>query len=127
MPIVYVCKNCGFVIYVYPNKGLSKFYGTPTPSEVKCLASPICPRCFRLLQRPDLDDVRLVPFSKILLAILASDGDDPKRLLRELSRNGQLQRALRYGLVTVEDGGAHLTPLGRLYVSLFRSRLSSRD
>jgi len=125
VPIVYRCKNCGYVIYVWPNGELSKHYGAPTPSEVKRLAWPICPRCLRLLERPGPDDVRLVPFSKILLSILASDGDDPRRLLRELERNGWLTRAAKYGLVTVEDGGAHLTPLGRLYVNLFRARLGN--
>ena len=59
MPIVYRCRRCGYVLYVFARVGQSS-YGVATPSEVKALFGGRCPRCGGLLGEPRARDVDVV-------------------------------------------------------------------
>jgi len=57
MPVVYRCRGCGQVLYVfYPSDGLSP----PAPSDVSALYAGVCPRCGRRLGQPSVDGVRVL-------------------------------------------------------------------
>jgi len=59
MPVVYRCRECGHVLYVFERVGLSS-YGLPTPSEIASWFGGLCPRCGRRLGRPQPGDVDTV-------------------------------------------------------------------
>lgn len=60
MPVVYRCRNCGYILYVHWRVGQNS-YGVPTPSEVASWYGGLCPRCGRKLNvKPDNDDVYVV-------------------------------------------------------------------
>ena len=56
MPIVYRCKCCGKVLYVFPYVG-HESYGVKTPSEIISMYGGMCPYCFKPLERPTHEDV----------------------------------------------------------------------
>ena len=53
MPIKYICKKCGSVIYVFSNVG-QDFVGVRTPTMIASELR-VCPRCGRNLR--DFDEV----------------------------------------------------------------------
>ena len=56
MPIIYKCKNCGYVLYDSRNwkKYTNRYYGIPTPSEVAAWYGGHCPNCGKPLNtKPD--------------------------------------------------------------------------
>jgi len=56
VPVVYVCRHCGEIIYVFERVG-QDCYGLPTPSELKDRVGAVCPRCKMPLGKPSLGDV----------------------------------------------------------------------
>jgi len=59
VPVVYRCKNCGYILYVFWRVGQDS-YGVPTPSELISIYGGVCPRCGHRLEKPGLDDVEVV-------------------------------------------------------------------
>ncbi len=70
MPVVYRCKNCGFVLHVFQHVG-QDFYGVPSPSEISSWYSGVCPKCGHRLGKPGRDDVtiRFRGFTGSILAV----------------------------------------------------------
>ena len=60
MPIVYRCKNCGFIFFVFVYVGQDS-YGPRTPSELMSMHGYHCPRCGKPLEKPTLDDIIVKP------------------------------------------------------------------
>jgi len=60
MPVIYRCKNCGHVLYVFRSVG-QDYYGVPTPTELFARLGMICPKCGRRLEKPSIDDIRVRP------------------------------------------------------------------
>ncbi len=58
MPVVYICKNCGFELYTFERVG-QDYYGLPTPSEIMNWYSGVCPKCNAKLERPTLDRIKV--------------------------------------------------------------------
>ncbi len=58
MPIRYVCKHCGYVIWEFKQVG-QDYFGIPTPSEIMLATGGICPNCKRELSIPTLSDIRI--------------------------------------------------------------------
>ena len=56
VPVVYVCRHCGEIIYVFERVG-QDCYGLPTPSELKERVGAVCPRCKMPLGEPSLSEV----------------------------------------------------------------------
>ena len=56
VPVVYVCRHCGEVIYIFERVG-QDCYGLPTPSELRERVGAVCPRCKMPLGEPSLSDV----------------------------------------------------------------------
>lgn len=44
MPVVFVCSNCGRILYVFKRAG-QDYYGIPTPSELASRIGGVCPYC----------------------------------------------------------------------------------
>jgi len=59
MVVVYKCKSCGYILFVFERVGQSS-YGLPTPSELADMLGYHCPRCGRRLGSPSLDDVTVL-------------------------------------------------------------------
>ena len=62
MPVVYVCRNCGHVLFKWE---LQDSYGLRTPSEVRAQFAGKCPRCGHKLESPDLKDIEIRPKVKV--------------------------------------------------------------
>ncbi|GEM_PF-426267 len=58
MPVKYVCRNCGFVLWEFREVG-QDYYGVPTPEEVIRVYGGICPRCKSDLRMPSLNDISI--------------------------------------------------------------------
>ena len=59
MPVVFRCKRCGNVLYVYEAVGQDCF-GIPTPSELAARLGGKCPHCGRpLIAKPTIDDIKV--------------------------------------------------------------------
>ena len=56
MPITYVCKRCGYVLYRFERVG-QDCYGLPSPAEVINMYGGICPRCKADLRPPSVEDI----------------------------------------------------------------------
>lgn len=56
VPVVYACRHCGEIIYVFDRVG-QDCYGLPTPSELRERVGAVCPRCKMPLGDPSLNDV----------------------------------------------------------------------
>lgn len=69
MPVVYRCRNCGYVLYVFWHVGQDS-YGVPTPSEISSRYGGICPRCGHRLGKPSIDDVYVVAGRELVEARL---------------------------------------------------------
>lgn len=58
MPVKYVCRHCGYVLWEF-NKVGQDYFGLPSPSEVINAHGGICPRCKHDLRRPSLKDIKI--------------------------------------------------------------------
>lgn len=59
MPIIYRCKSCGSVLYVFERVGQDAF-GVPTPDELARRYGGRCPFCGRILNRAAKpEDIRI--------------------------------------------------------------------
>ncbi len=58
MPVIFRCKKCGAVIYVFKRVGQDCF-GLPTPTELSLKLGGRCPKCGRIIGAPTLNDVRI--------------------------------------------------------------------
>ena len=58
MPVKYVCKNCGYILYEFERVG-QDFYGVRTPSEIRSIFGGICPRCGHELSTPSIEDIKI--------------------------------------------------------------------
>lgn len=58
MPVIYVCRSCGAVLYRFDKVG-GDTYGVPTPSEVLRMVGSRCPRCGRELRPPTVNDIEV--------------------------------------------------------------------
>ena len=63
MPVVYVCKECGFILYRFERVG-QDYYGMPTPSEIMNWYGGVCPKCNSKLRSPSLEDVQIKPIRR---------------------------------------------------------------
>jgi hypothetical protein len=63
MPVKYVCKHCGFVLWEFKEVG-QDYYGIPTPEEVIRVYGGICPRCKHDLTLPSLNDITIEPATR---------------------------------------------------------------
>ena len=69
MPVKYICRNCGFVLWEFQRVG-QDYFGVPTPEEIKRIYG-VCPRCKSELGVPQLNDIvvevirRYIPISEI--------------------------------------------------------------
>ena len=59
MPVIYVCRNCGHVLFTF-RRGQDS-YGVRTPSEIRDQLGGKCPRCGHGLGIPDLKDIEIKP------------------------------------------------------------------
>lgn len=64
IPVKYVCKDCGFVLYKFERVG-QDFYGVRTPSEIKTIFGGKCPRCGHELSTPTIEDIRITVRKRI--------------------------------------------------------------
>jgi len=58
MPIKYVCKNCGYILYQFDHVGQDTL-GVRTPSELKVIFAGECPRCGHPLGTPKVEDINI--------------------------------------------------------------------
>jgi len=59
MPVRYVCKNCGHVLWVFTKVG-QDYLGVPSPDELRRIYG-VCPRCKRDITTPRFEDVLIKP------------------------------------------------------------------
>lgn len=59
MPVIFRCKSCKGIIYVFRKVGQDCF-GLPTPSELIIKLNGRCPYCGRSLDIPTIDDIKVV-------------------------------------------------------------------
>lgn len=76
VPVVFRCKGCGNVIFVFERVGQDCF-GVPSPSELSLRLGGKCPRCGRVLQSPTLDDVKVVGRLRGSLRLYISELETP--------------------------------------------------
>ena len=81
--IVYRCKGCGYVLYMFPRVG--RYGGLPTPSEVIAMVGGFCPRCGRRLQKPSIDDVVVRPLKPDERALQEKCAARPEKCVEMLS------------------------------------------
>lgn len=55
MPIKYVCRKCGEILWIFRKVG-QDYYGIPTPDEI-IRSRGVCPRCKSVLSPPRFEDV----------------------------------------------------------------------
>lgn len=65
MPIRYICRKCGHVLWSFTHVG-QDYFGVPTPDEIKRMYG-VCPSCKREFIKPSLEDIILEPISKKLV------------------------------------------------------------
>ena len=75
MPIRYICKKCGRVLWSFTKVG-QDYFGVPTPDEIKRMYG-VCPTCKREFETPSIEDVVI----KSLVESIYAD----QTLLHELS------------------------------------------
>gem|GEM_PF-404598 len=57
MPVVFICSNCGHVLYVF-NRAGQDYYGIPTPSELSSRIGGVCPYCGKtIVLKPSLSNI----------------------------------------------------------------------
>ncbi len=96
MPIVYRCKGCGFVFFVFVYVGQDS-YGPRTPSELVSMHGFRCPRCGRVLGKPSLDDIIVKPNGLEELEQVIEEARETMRIsFRNIERHiAVLRRKLR--------------------------------
>ncbi|MCC6011010.1 MAG: hypothetical protein LM556_01255 [Desulfurococcaceae archaeon] len=88
MPIRYICRSCGHVIYEFKKVG-QDFTGVPTPLEVIRITGGICPACKRHLELPSPEEYR----SYIILKPHVSRSTKYSELLIPVTRGAQISEA----------------------------------
>lgn len=58
MPVKYVCKHCGYILWEFREVG-QDYYGIPTPEEVIRVYGGICPKCKHDLSIPSLSNISI--------------------------------------------------------------------
>ncbi len=58
MPVRYVCKKCGHVLYHFERVG-QDFMGVRTPSELRIILAGKCPRCGHPFETPKPEDITI--------------------------------------------------------------------
>ncbi|MEM0021137.1 MAG: hypothetical protein QW039_05735 [Fervidicoccaceae archaeon] len=56
MPIVYRCRNCGYVLH-YLQKVGQDYIGIPSINEIMSKHGYICPKCKTKLSKPSQEDI----------------------------------------------------------------------
>lgn len=79
MPIVYRCRRCGTILYVFLRVGEGNYWGVYTPEEISNLYGGHCPRCGARLGKPNPEDVSILPFRR---------GGGIRELLHALEKRG---------------------------------------
>jgi len=59
MPVRYVCKNCGQVLWVFTRVG-QDYLGIPSPDELRRIYG-VCPNCKKDIATPRFEDVLIKP------------------------------------------------------------------
>jgi len=59
VPVIFRCKGCGSIIFVFERVGQDCF-GLPAPSELAMRYEGKCPNCGRILETPTIDDVKVI-------------------------------------------------------------------
>jgi len=65
MPVIYLCRNCGFILYRFERVG-QDYYGLPTPSEIMNWYGGVCPKCNSRLKKPTLSSIKVDYKGKII-------------------------------------------------------------
>ncbi|MEM0380422.1 MAG: hypothetical protein QXX35_04980 [Desulfurococcaceae archaeon] len=65
MPIRYVCKKCGYVLWSFERVG-QDYFGVPSPEDIIRIYG-VCPRCKSDLSIPRLEDIVIDLRTKSLL------------------------------------------------------------
>ena len=60
MPIVYVCKNCGYVLFRFEKVG-QDFFGVRSYSDIAKMYNGKCPACGHEIQAPEPEDIIIQP------------------------------------------------------------------
>ena len=105
MPVIYRCRVCGYVLYVFERVGQSS-YGVPTPSELISMYGSACPRCGRPLEPPRLRDIVVVADRRAVEARI-------ERLRAEAEGRAAVSAKLPVGLVEVLDSVAEKLGVSR--------------
>jgi len=131
MPVAYVCKRCGFILHVHEAPGNGEPYDgrhMPTPSELIHVYDGRCPCCGKPLERPSLEDVRIVALGRRARELLLALGDGLETTVKELGDRywKSVAQLARNGLVEVVEGEVRLTPLGRLCASILAKEYDDR-
>ena len=98
VPVVYRCKHCGKVLYVFSRVG-QDFYGIPTPSEVAAWFNGFCPYCGAKLaaKPPSPSDVRIRPFyDKLKVPVKAKPHEMLSPLPHSLVVGGEAKEAVAF-------------------------------
>lgn len=100
MPVVYVCRHCGEIIYVFERVG-QDCYGLPTPSELKERVGAVCPRCKMPLGEPSLDEVYIL-------------GRSPSKryMLIDQVRRFALEHVRNHGSILLATSVSHVNTIG---------------
>jgi len=59
MPVRYVCKNCGQVLWIFTKVG-QDYLGVPSPDELRRIYG-VCPKCKKDIAAPRFEDVIIKP------------------------------------------------------------------
>lgn len=60
MPIVYVCKNCGYVLFRFEKVG-QDFFGARSHRDIAKMYNGKCPKCGHEIQAPEPEDIIIRP------------------------------------------------------------------
>lgn len=67
MPIRYVCKKCGYVLWSFERVG-QDYFGVPAPEDIIRVYG-VCPKCKHDLSIPKLEDIVIEIRAKPILEI----------------------------------------------------------
>lgn len=71
MPIRYVCRKCGYVLWSFEKVG-QDYFGVPAPEDIIRIYG-VCPRCKRDLSIPSIEDVVIEFRTKPLIVAQITD------------------------------------------------------
>jgi len=72
VPVRYVCRKCGFVLWKFEHVG-QDYYGVPTPEEIRRVYG-VCPNCKSELAIPSIEDIvieAIAPKKRLIEAAIA--------------------------------------------------------